>query len=237
MKAIVLLLTLSAFLFGDNLSYLKSLQSSEIEVTHTYNGKSQDIIIQREINPICKKYHVTPETVHGEIFNKMEQLCKRTIVTSIGKVQPFDIFGLKTIGELEVLDHIIKANEEPEKYVLVDVRKEEWYEIVTIPSAVNIPYPNIAYDEDFPEDHQKLLTTFNSKFPMPEAIVLRIFLLGLLNNTTRQIPTIKNHTPKSGKISPNTNFLAKKNAPQSILAQPMSERHLTEGAFSIERHR
>ena len=161
MKAIVLLLTLSAFLFGDNLSYLKSLQSSEIEVTHTYNGKSQDIIIQREINPICKKYHVTPETVHGEIFNKMEQLCKRTIVTSIGKVQPFDIFGLKTIGELEVLDHIIKANEEPEKYVLVDVRKEEWYEIVTIPSAVNIPYPNIAYDEDFPEDHQKLLTTFN----------------------------------------------------------------------------
>jgi len=164
MKTLVLLLSFSVFLFGNNFSYLKSLQSQGIEVTHIYKDKEKDITIQREIEPVCKKYHVTPETVHGEVYDKMEQLCKRTLVTTLGKVQPFGIFGLKTIGELEVLDHIVKATEEPSKYVLVDVRKEEWYEIVTIPSAINIPYPNIAYDEDFPEDHEKLLKTFNISY-------------------------------------------------------------------------
>ena len=32
--------------------------------------------------------------------------------------------------------------------------------MVTIPSAINIPYTNIAYDEDFLEDTQKLETTY-----------------------------------------------------------------------------
>jgi len=161
MKILSLTLLISVFLFGDNFKALKKLQFQDIPVIHTYKDKSQKVTIQREITPACQKYHVTPETVHGEVYNKMEALCKRTLVTTLGKIQPFNIFGLKTIGELEVLHHIVKAKKDPSNYVLVDVRKEEWYEIVTIPSSVNIPYPNIAYDEDFPEDHEKLLNTFN----------------------------------------------------------------------------
>jgi len=161
MRVLGFIVLLSVFLFGDNLNNLKKLQFEDIPVIHTYKDKSEQVLITREIDPLCKKYHVTPETVHGEIYDKMETLCKKEIVTTLGKVQPFGIFGLKTIGELEVLDHILKVKKEPKNYVLVDVRKEEWNEIVTIPSAINIPYPNIAYDEDFPEDHEKLLNTFN----------------------------------------------------------------------------
>lgn len=161
MKVLGIVLILSVFLYGDNSIKLKKLQFQDIKVIHTYKGKSKELIVTREISPVCSKYHVTPETVHGKVYDKIEELCKRTIVTTLGKVQPFNISGLKTIGELEVLEHIIKSKKQPNKYVLVDVRKEEWYEIVTIPSSINIPYPNIAYDEDFPEDHEKLLKTFN----------------------------------------------------------------------------
>jgi rhodanese-related sulfurtransferase len=183
MRLLGILLLFGIFSFAESLKELQQLQFQDVAVTHTYKERSKDVIITREIAPVCQKYHVTPETVHGEIYDKMESLCKRTLVTTLGKVQPFGIFGLQTIGELEVLAHIKKTLKEPDKYVLADVRKEEWYDIITIPSAVNIPYPNIAYDADFPEDHQKLLQTFNitykeGKYQFKDAKTAVIFCNG-----------------------------------------------------------
>ena len=64
---------------------------------------------------------------------------------------------------LKYYNHIKKSQKEPNKYVLIDSRKSEWYKNLTIPTAVNLPYTNIKYDEDFEEDYNYLLKVLNIK--------------------------------------------------------------------------
>ncbi|QFR49430.1 rhodanese-like domain-containing protein [Sulfurimonas lithotrophica] len=149
-------------IFAQDVSYM---QFDGLEVTHTYNSKSKDIEIKREIAPECLNLKIVQDTVFGgDYANKnVPKRCKKTFVTTLGSVQPLEIKGIKTIGELELLEFLEKASYEPKKYVLVDARKVEWYEDATIPSAVNIPYTEVKYDKDLPEDFNKLLKTFNIK--------------------------------------------------------------------------
>ena len=62
-----------------------------------------------------------------------------------------------TVGELEVLDFIKnKVNVSPNAYILVDARKRDWYEQMTIPGSVNIPFDEIEYDASIPEDFDRI---------------------------------------------------------------------------------
>jgi rhodanese-related sulfurtransferase len=155
-KLLVLFLCTVSLLVADKKQVLP-----QIEVTHTFKNKTKNFIIKRDINPICEKYFVTPATIYGTKKDTLPDECKRVSVGVLGKVTPVDVFGIKTIGEIEVLEHLKNTINEPSKYAFVDARREEWFEMVTIPSAINIPYTNIAYDEDFLDDHEKLLKTFN----------------------------------------------------------------------------
>jgi rhodanese-related sulfurtransferase len=66
--------------------------------------------------------------------------------------------GVETVGELEVLDFLDKkVSSEPNKYLLIDSRTNGWYEQNTIPGAVNVPYTDLEYDEDFIEDYNQAL--------------------------------------------------------------------------------
>jgi hypothetical protein len=155
MKLILSSIFLISLAFGGKIQSLP-----QIEVKHTFKDKSTNFTIKREVNPICQKYHITPDTIYGKTKDEIPDVCKRTAIGVLGFIQKVDIHGVKTIGEIEVLEHIAKTVSQPEKYVLTDMRREEWFEEVTIPSAINIPYTNIAYDEDFPEDTKKLETTY-----------------------------------------------------------------------------
>lgn len=136
----------------------------KIAVTHTYKNLTKNFVIKREVNPICDKYHITPKTIYGQKKQEVPEVCKRTLIGVLGNIQKIDVYGVKTVGEIEVLEHILKSQKEPSKYVLTDMRREEWFETITIPSAINIPYTNIAYDEDFLDDHEKLLKTYNLSY-------------------------------------------------------------------------
>ncbi|WP_294965861.1 rhodanese-like domain-containing protein [Sulfurimonas sp.] len=159
----IVFMTLQPFsLFAKNIA---TLQYQDIKVTHTYQGKSKEVVIRRHQDPKCLDLAINHETVFSQdMANKnVPQACKKTFITTLGSIQPIKISNVQTIAELEVLDFIKKSIKEPEKYVLVDSRKEDWFENSTIPTSVNIPYNTIAYDEDFPEDFQKLLNTLNIK--------------------------------------------------------------------------
>jgi rhodanese-related sulfurtransferase len=155
MKLLLTTLLCATFIFAGKIQELP-----QIEVQHTFKNKTQSFTIKREVDPRCHKFHITPDTIYGKTKDEVPDVCKRTAIGVLGFIQKVDIHGVKTIGEIEVLEHIQKTISNPNKYVLTDMRREEWFENLTIPSAINIPYTNIAYDEDFPEDTQKLETTY-----------------------------------------------------------------------------
>jgi rhodanese-related sulfurtransferase len=165
MKLLTICLLFLSIVYAKPIKYknFQTLQFLEIPVTHTYEGKSKEVILKRNIDPKCLMIGITPENVMGGqmAHETVPDECKKTFVTTLGLVQPIDLANIQTAGELEVLEHIVKGNNNPEKFILVDARKEPWFKQSTIPTAINIPYTNIAYDADFPEDYKKLLDTLN----------------------------------------------------------------------------
>ena len=137
-----------------------------VKVEHTYsNNQKKMITIQREENSTCLDIGITPENFQSENLasSRINNQCKKTFITTLGTIQPIQMLDIKTVAELEVLDLIKKSISKPNNYVLIDSRRTNWYENSTIPTAVNLPYNTISYDEDFPEDFQKVLDTLNIK--------------------------------------------------------------------------
>lgn len=134
-----------------------ALQFSGFEVTHTYlDGSEEEYIIERKNDSNCLSIAITPEDFSKEnIKNNIHERCKKTIITTKGVIQPLYINEkIKTYAEIEVMDFIYnKSSFESSKYVLVDSRSSSWFNFGTIPSAVNIPYENLKYDEDFEEEY------------------------------------------------------------------------------------
>jgi rhodanese-related sulfurtransferase len=167
MKLLSIFLLFIVALYAKPIKYknFQTLQFLELKVNHTYNGTSQEVIVKRHIDPKCLMIGITPKVVMGgDMAHKsVPAECKRTFVTTLGIVQPIDMAGIETAGELEVLEQIVKGHNNPEEYIIIDARKEAWFKQSTIPTSVNIPYTNIAYDEDFSEDYKTLLSTLNIK--------------------------------------------------------------------------
>ena len=151
MKKILLsTLIFSSLLFSDKL--LSEVQKNGLMIVSSHGKK---IKIDRKKDKQCTKANLTPQALFGGDYagNKVEDICKKTFVTHVGVLQPISLAKeLATVGELEVLSHIKQAQDKPEKYVLIDARTVQWYEQMTIPTSVNLPFNEIAYDEDKDED-------------------------------------------------------------------------------------
>lgn len=82
---------------------------------------------------------------------------KKTFITTKGVIQPLKLkSGIETVAELEVLDFIANnSSKNPDKYILVDSRTSDWFDAGTIPSAINIPYDELEYDEDFETEYKR----------------------------------------------------------------------------------
>ncbi|CAM3595323.1 MAG: rhodanese-like domain-containing protein [Aliarcobacter sp.] len=163
MKSLLLPFLSASFLFASNIS----LQYKGIEVIHTYlNNQQEKFTIEREIAKDCINIGISPEYfTEQNIRNNTSNKCKKTIITSTGIIQPLYINDkIKTVSELEVLNFILnKSSKEPQNYALVDSRKSSWFNQATIPSAINIPYEDLRYDEDFKEEFFKAYENLNAK--------------------------------------------------------------------------
>lgn len=137
------------------------LQLTGVKTTHMMdNGKAQEVLIERNTPKECNGVGINPEAIFsGDYAGKnVPSLCQKSFVTTVGKAQPMSFAqGVVTVGEVEVLDFIKnKLNVNPSAYVLVDARKRDWYEQMTIPSSINIPFDEIEYDEAIPEDFERV---------------------------------------------------------------------------------
>lgn len=56
-------------------------------------------------------------------------------------IQPMQLAeGVETFGELEVLGYLQRVAAGDTRYMVIDSRTPDWYEKVTLPGAVNVPY-------------------------------------------------------------------------------------------------
>ena len=156
MKVFILIITL--FIYSHAIKPY-ALQFTGIEVEHEYsNGEKENYLIERVINTKCMDIIVNTKTFTDEnILKNVPNECKKTVINSKGIIQALYINkNIKTYSEIELLDFLYtKSSKDPSNYILVDSRIKSWFDFRTIPSAVNIPFEDLKYDEDFEEDFHK----------------------------------------------------------------------------------
>ena len=116
--------------------------------------------MQRIIPQECKNVRIATEDIYSGNYagKSVPEACQKSIVTVVGRPQPISLDPkIMTLGEVEVVDFIEhKLAKDPAHYVLVDARKRDWFEQMTIPHSVNIPYDEIAFDPAIPEDFERI---------------------------------------------------------------------------------
>jgi len=137
LKYIVLPLYSISLLAGGGFEY------KGVKVTMKMPDKKEvKYLVKRKIPDICKKVPINNEMLWtGNYANsKVPEACKSTYVHTKGKLQPMHLDDdLETYGELEVLA-FIREMQSNDNMILVDSRKESWYDYMTIPGAVNMPF-------------------------------------------------------------------------------------------------
>ncbi len=157
MKKLILVFFLSIYSYAINPIMLPL---KGVKVEHTYsNGKKENYTIERQNYKECLNLAVNVETFQSENLasSKVHKNCKKTFITTKGTIQPLFLHkDIKTFAELEVLEFIEnKSSKKPENFILVDSRTKDWFNKGTIPSAVNIPYDELEYDEDFELEYER----------------------------------------------------------------------------------
>jgi rhodanese-related sulfurtransferase len=147
MNKIVKITLVSVLVFG-TLVFGKGLDLKGEGVALNYQdeyGFENKTVIQRHHDKICSdKTKVNggdPDVVWGENYAKssVPEQCKKTFVTTIGKILPIKMEGIETYGELEVIE-FMKKQETDKNLVLIDARMRPWYNKGTIPGAINLSF-------------------------------------------------------------------------------------------------
>jgi rhodanese-related sulfurtransferase len=115
------------------------------------SGKPQTYTVKRDIPAACKKLPITNTMVWtGDYANpKVPDACKSTFVHTTGKLLPMQIHEeVDTYGELEILA-FIKHMQKDDSLMLIDGRKQDWFDYMTIPGSVNIPFHHFKEREAF----------------------------------------------------------------------------------------
>lgn len=110
-----------------------------VEVVHD----GQKVTIQRNQNQ---------ENTINPAFAKTSRKCPPFCIQP-GELAP----GVKTIGELEVLDYLKKASGGDNSILVIDSRTPDWVEKGTIPGAINIPWDKLNIGKSDPLTVQDIL--------------------------------------------------------------------------------
>ncbi len=159
-----------------------SFEYRGVDVKTRQNGKTVHYRIKRERDPKCLKFRPTNEMLWGGGYahQKVPRECKGVFVRTAGKILPMKMDEeIETYGELEVLAFLKEMQTDRSK-VLIDARKEPWYEYRTIPGAVNMPFYYFRDREDYPDEFAYALKYLGGKldedgefvFDHPKTIVV-----------------------------------------------------------------
>ncbi|WP_295421115.1 rhodanese-like domain-containing protein [Sulfurovum sp.] len=138
-KYITIGLIVSSFSLAGN----KGFEYSGVMVTTVTADKQQkSYVVRRNIPDECKKVPINNEMLWTENYasKKVPEACKSTFVHTTGKLLPMHLDeGLETYGELEVLA-FLKEMQHNDRLLLIDSRKSKWFNYMTIPGAINMPF-------------------------------------------------------------------------------------------------
>ncbi len=185
MKIFLLLFSIVLSMFSQDLKVKITKNISHIPVKHL----GQTVDIKRIQDP----YHVLSDD-----YTKTSRACPPFCIHPLTVEK-----GVKTIAEVELMDYI-KNYVNKGTGLIVDARLPSWYNVETIPSAINIPY-NLVTESD-KETIGKILELLGAKktssgYDFSNAKELIVFCNGVWDDqSTRLIKgLIKNGYP-SNKI-------------------------------------
>lgn len=125
------------------------------------NGKVKPIVVKRVIPEECNKVPIDNTMVWTGNYahTKVPEACKSTYVHTTGKLLPMYLHeDINTYGELEVLA-FMKQMQTDDSMMLIDGRKQDWYDYRTIPGAVNMPFHHFKERESFEFEFEHALRT------------------------------------------------------------------------------
>ena len=154
--------------------------------TISQKGQISSVTVKRDIPAECKKLPINNLMVWtGNYANeKVPAACKSTYVHTTGKLLPMKLYeDVDTYGELEILA-FIKHMQTDDSLLLIDGRKQVWFDYRTIPGAINIPFHHFkerqAFEFEFEHDLHILGVKINEdeSFDFSHAKTIAIFCNG-----------------------------------------------------------
>lgn len=136
------------------------------------SGKIKPIVVKRDIAPECKKVSIDNTTVWTGNYahSKVPEACKSTYVHTTGKLLPMQLHeDISTYGELEVLA-FMKQMQTDDSMMLIDGRKQDWYDYRTIPGAINMPFHHFKERKSFQFEFEHALQMLGVKIHKDEAL-------------------------------------------------------------------
>jgi len=138
-------------------------------------GKVKQINVKRDIPEECKKLAINNEIVWTGDYahKKVPQACKSTYVHTTGKLLPMHLHeDIDTYGELEVLA-FIKHMQKDDSMLLIDGRKQDWFDYRTIPGAINIPFHHLKERKAFEFEFEHALRILGVKIKEDDSLNFR----------------------------------------------------------------
>ena len=135
-------------------------------------GHIKHMIVKRDIPDECRKVPINNTMVWtGNYANdKVPDTCKSTYVHTTGNLLPMQLHEeIDTYGELVVLA-FIKHMQKDDSMLLVDGRKQEWYDYRTIPGAVNLPFHHFKERKSFEFEFEHALRILGVKINEDESL-------------------------------------------------------------------
>ncbi len=181
MTIISLLLT-SSIMAGNNGFEYEGIPVKMVDI----NGKIKEFIVKRDIPEECTKVPISNTMLWtGNYANaKVPEACKSTYVSTKGKILPMQLHeDIDTYGELEVLA-FMKEMQENDSMMLIDGRKQVWYDYRTIPGAINMPFHHFkerkSFEFEFEHEIRRLSVKINEDdtFDFTKAKTITIFCNG-----------------------------------------------------------
>lgn len=144
----------------------KMIHAHSVEVHYTdKEGNTQKARIARDSDLRCREVPFNGPTFWSGEYAKIEvpDFCKKTFITTAGKLSPMKMHEkIDTYGELEVLE-FLEEMQEDKNMLFVDSRRTGWYEALTIPGAINIPFIYFTERGKWEREKKETLKLFGVK--------------------------------------------------------------------------
>ena len=163
------------------------LHEHSVDISYTTaDGQTQKATIARDSDLRCRQIPFNArEYWDGSYASKdVDEVCKKAFITAAGKLSPMIMHeDIETFGELEVLEFLEDMQDDKER-LFVDSRKPGWYESLTIPSAINIPFTYFTERDKWEKEKKEALALFGVKgekapYDFSEAKTILFFCNGI----------------------------------------------------------